>query len=159
MKKLLFPAACLLLVLYTACNNGGKKENKEGPVTEAPKTLADSLMTDVMDGHDAGMSKYGKMQGMQKQVQAAIDSISKLPAKAQQAAAGYRARLDSAAKDLGYAIAAMDNWMETFNMDSALDNMQERIRYLTDEKMKVGKVKEAIMNSLQRADSLLKARF
>lgn len=45
------------------------------------------------------------------------------------------------------------------NMDSALNNAEQRIKYLTDEKLKVGKVKEAILGSLQKADSLLKEKL
>ena len=49
--------------------------------------------------------------------------------------------------------------MTEFEMDSAIDNLEQRIKYLTDEKMKVGKMKEAILTSMQKADSLLKVRF
>ncbi len=155
MQKLILILAGIMMVHFTACNNSS---NKDGD-TKEPHTKADSLMEDVMDGHDVGMSKYGKLQGLEKQVQAALDSIAKLPAKAKQAAAPLKARLDSAAADLSYAIMAMDKWMEEFNMDSAINNMEERVRYLTDEKMKVGKIKVAIQSSLQQADSILKARF
>jgi transcriptional regulator NrdR family protein len=44
-------------------------------------------------------------------------------------------------------------------MDSAVSNIEQRIKYLTEEKLRVSKVKEAILNSLQKADSLLKAKF
>ena len=49
--------------------------------------------------------------------------------------------------------------MEEFNMDSAVNNMEQRIKYLTEEKWKVANVKTAILTSLQKADSILKARF
>jgi DNA repair ATPase RecN len=152
----MFPAMGLLFIACMACNDGGKKKETG---TKGPKTQADSLMEDVMDGHDVGMSKYGKLEGSLKKVQQTLDSIATLPAKARQAAAPLKAQLESVASDLNYAITAMDKWMQEFNMDSAINNMEERIRYLTDEKMKVGKVKEAILNSLQKADSVLKARF
>lgn len=144
------------LVMLAACNNADKKQ--EGH-TKEPKTQADSLMADVMDGHDIGMSKYGKLTAMEKKVQATLDSISKLPAKAREALAPYKAQLDSTARDLNYAITAMDKWMEEFDMDSAKNDMKQRVQYLLDEKMKVGKVKEAILNSLAKADSVLKAKF
>jgi hypothetical protein len=50
----------------------------------------------------------------------------------------------------------MDTWMREFDMDSALDNLENRIKYLTEEKLKVGKVKKSIIESLQRADSVLR---
>lgn len=160
MKKfiLLLAAAAFFL---TACNND-KKDSDAGHHNHSkntPQTQEDSLMADVMDGHDAGMAKYGKLQMMEKKVKASLDSISKLPAKAREELAPYKAKLDSVAADLSYAIFAMDKWMEEFDMDSAKDNIENRIKYLLDEKMKVGKVKEAILNSLSKADSLLKAKL
>jgi len=49
--------------------------------------------------------------------------------------------------------------MDEFNMDSLTNNAKERIKYLTDEKLKVSKVKESILNSLQKADSLVKEKL
>ena len=49
--------------------------------------------------------------------------------------------------------------MVEFSLDSLKDDVEKRIQYLTDEKMKVGKVKDAIINSLATADSLLKRKF
>ena len=47
-------------------------------------------------------------------------------------------------------------WMEEFNMDSASNDLGKRIQYLTDEKDKVGKVRSLILESVGKADSLLK---
>ena len=138
------------------CNNSTQKKTSGN---NNIKSEADSLMADVMDGHDVGMAKYGKLNAMKKKVQEVLDSIAKLPAKGQQAAAPYKAKLDAAAKDLNNALIAMDKWMEEFNMDSAVNNMEQRIKYLTEEKWKVGNVKKGILTSLQKADSILKARF
>jgi DNA repair ATPase RecN len=152
MKKIILPF--LAVAILAACNSSDKKG--EGNKTEGPKTQVDSLMDAVMEGHDVGMGKYSKLTNVQKEVTHLIDSISKLPAKAQEAIAPYKAKLDSVGEDLSYALFAMDKWMEEFNMDSAVNNMEQRIKYLTSEKMKVGKVKEAILNSLAKADSVLK---
>jgi hypothetical protein len=154
MKKIIF--SLLACAILTACKNDKKEGGHSHHTKDAPKTQEDSLMADVMDGHDVGMAKYGKLEAMEKKVKTAIDSISKLPAKAQQVAAPYKAQLDSVGKDLSYAIFAMDKWMGEFEMDSAKADMQQRIKYLTDEKLKVGKVKEAILYSLEKAASLFK---
>lgn len=157
MTKLINVFTGIALLAVLACNNE-KKEDHNGHSKKESMTQADSLMADVMDGHDVGMAKYGKLQAMEKKVKAALDSIAALPAKTREALAPYKAQLDSTAADLSYAIFAMDKWMEEFNMDSAKDDMGRRIQYLLDEKMKVGKVKEAILNSMGKADSLLKAK-
>lgn len=157
MKKYIFP---LILLIIAACNNADKKqEGNKDHTTDVPKTQADSLMADIMDGHGVGMSKMGKISVMQKQVTRLLDSIATLPAKTRQAAAAYKNKLDSVAKDLSYAEMAMNKWMDEFNMDSAVNNLDERIKYLTDEKWKVAKVKAAILGGLHKADSLLKAKL
>lgn len=154
MKKIVL--SLLAFTLLMACKNDKKEGVHNHTKKNVPQTQEDSLFADVMDGHDVGMAKYGKLGAMEKKVKAVLDSIGKLPAKAQTAAAPYKAQLDSLGKDLSYAIFAMDKWMEEFNMDSAKSDLQQRIKYLTDEKMKVGKVKDAILNSLQKADSLFR---
>ena len=56
---------------------------------KVPKTLSDSLLKDIDEGHVVGMSKIGKLHNTKKAVQGVIDSIGKLPAKAQQSFAPY----------------------------------------------------------------------
>jgi DNA repair ATPase RecN len=141
----LFPLLCI-----TACNNNKDTKAKEA---DAPKSKADSLMADVMDGHDAGMARYGRLKSRKNEIQAAIDSLSKLPNSEQ--VAKLKQNFSVIASELNDAIAAMDKWMEEFNMDSAVNNMEQRVNYLMNEKLKVGRVKDAMMKGLQEADSAL----
>jgi hypothetical protein len=141
---------------FTACNNSGKKDNTSTKVT---KTLADSLENEVMDGHNAGMARYGKLTAKQNEAQRLLDSIGKLPANARKALTPLKIKLDELVEELRSAKSGMDKWMDEYNMDSAVNNIDQRIRYLTDEKIKVSKIKESILNSLQKADSLLKAKL
>ena len=158
LKKILI--AFLVMAIITACNNekSGDDHSGHGPKKEAPKNAADSLYNDVMAGHDEVMPKMGKIRGAQKEAQLMLDSIAKLPAKAQTAAAALKAKLESLINDLNYADFAMDKWMVEFNMDSAKDNIEQRVKYLAEEKLKVTKVKEAVLGGLAKADSLLKAK-
>ncbi len=148
----------VLTITIWACNNSKNDHSGHGQNNE-PKTKADSLMQDVEEGHNTGMSKMGRLTRAEQATRRILDSISKLPAKARQAAAPLQAKLDSLQKDLSYAEFAMNKWMNEFNMDSALNNVEERIDYLQSEKLKVSKVKEAILGSLQKADSVLKEKF
>lgn len=109
MKKVLLPF--IALIMLTACNNNDKKQEGDGN-KEGPKTQADSLMNDVMDGHNVGMAKYTKLNEMEKKVKAALDSISKLPAKAQQASMNYKVNLEGLGNSIRNAIISMDKWME-----------------------------------------------
>ncbi|PZR25735.1 MAG: viral A-type inclusion protein [Citrobacter freundii] len=130
--------------------------NNNAPAKSAEQTLSDSLFDQVMDGHNVGMAKMPKLTDAKKKAQIIIDSIQKLPAKAQQAAAPLLTQIDSLKKQLDYAEFAMNKWMDEINIDSANNDLKKRIQYLTDEKDKVNKVKTAILASLQKADSLLK---
>jgi hypothetical protein len=57
-------------------------------------------------------------------------------------------------KELTDAEQAMNAWMEAYVIDSAKDNAALRIKYLEDEKLRVGIVTKQILLSLQRPDSL-----
>lgn len=154
MKKLLAILFVIAVIGMTACNNSA--DTKNDTVT---KTKADSLLDEVDDGHAVAMGKMGKLNRTEQEVSRLIDSIGKLPAKARDAAAPYKAKLESLLEELKTADVNMNQWMESFNMDSALNNTEERIKYLTTEKIKVSKVKDAVVNSLQKADSVLKSKF
>ena len=109
-----------------------------------------------MDGHDVGMGKMRKLTQLEQHTQRLIDSIGKLPAKAREAASTYKQKLDSLSKELQYAEFAMNKWMEEFVVDSANNDTEKRVKYLGEEKGKVTKVKQVILATIQKADSLLK---
>lgn len=152
MKKRIIPVLVIIMLSLWACNNSNDK-------TEKKENAADSVMHEIMDGHDAVMPKMSRVRTAQKKAQQMSDSIAALPAKAREAAASFKTHLDSLVNELNYADFAMDKWMSEFNMDSAKDNMEERVKYLAQEKLKINKVKEAVMGGLAKADSLLKAKL
>src|SRR4029078_11889945 len=121
------------------------------------KTKADSLLDEVDDGHPRAMGRLARLNRTQQRARRLIDSIGKLPAKARDAAAPYKAKLETLLEELKTADTNMNQWMESFNMDSAINNTEERIKYLATEKIKVNNVKDAVLNSLQKADSVLKS--
>ena len=160
MKKFFAPVIGFLFITITACNNSDKKNTRDSSnKTAIPATMADSLMEDVMAGHDAGMGKMGKLNAMQKEVQKVLDSIAKLPAKTKTAMDSYKAKMEELLQDLRSAKLGMEKWMDEFNMDSAENNPEQRIKYLSGEKLKIFSVKESMLNSLHKADSLLKIKF
>ncbi len=160
MKKFFTPVIGFLFIAITACNNSDKKNTRDSSnKTGIPATMADSLMEDVMAGHDAGMGKMGKLNAMQKEVQKVLDSIAKLPAKTKTAMESYKAKMEELLQDLRSAKLGMEKWMDEFNMDSAENNLEQRIKYLSGEKLKIFSVKESMLNSLHKADSLLKIKF
>jgi len=141
-----------IAILFIGCNN---TESGSSVSHDQPKTHEDSLFKDVMDGHDFAMAKMNRIPALQKQVQQATDSISKLPEKLKKAATGYKVQLDSLSEKLKYADFSMNKWMEEFNYDTATKGTN-RGAYLESENKKIAGVKEAMLSALQKADSLFK---
>ena len=114
------------------------------------ETKKDSLYHDVMEGHDVGMSKMGKISGYLKTVKGSLDSLktSKKPDK------NRISLLESISADLNQADYSMNRWMEEFKPDSAENNEPVRLAYLESEKDKISRIKDRILNALTRADSL-----
>ena len=147
MKKI-FPVLIMSMLLF-ACNNSNHSK------TESEKKT-DSLYKEVDDLHASAMAKSFQMEDAQKKLQAAVDSISKLPAHLKDAAARYKFQLDSVLNRMKYAGFAMEKWMEDFKWDSATTNIEKRAEYLESEKQKITRVKEIIVNNIHAADSLLR---
>jgi len=145
----------ILLFIFTiiSCNQEEKPQRKDG-FSEVPKTKEDSLYKEVMDGHNIGMARYNSVKKAITKTQQQLDSLSKLSKN--KVDPKYQQALIDLKEDLNYADYAMFKWMEEFKNDSAKGNAELRIRYLESEKDKVNKVKDAILNGLKRADSLLK---
>ncbi|HYM93314.1 MAG TPA: hypothetical protein VET23_04190 [Chitinophagaceae bacterium] len=153
--KAFFSVVSSFIILFTlSCNNSGN--NTSGKDDNKPKTKADSLMDDIMAGHDASMAKMNKLSVLKAKIQHTLDSVEGLPKKARKASAAFKAVLDSSQAKLIAAEEQMNKWMDEFNMDSLENNMAERIKYLESERSKVTKVREDLLSSLQKADSLVK---
>jgi uncharacterized UPF0160 family protein len=161
MKKNCFGLIVLIITGMIACNNGDKKSDRPGGTHKKPKTSVDSLLLQIDDGHINGMSKIGTLHNAKKTIRALIDSIARKPAGAKQKAAAYLASLNAVIKEIDTADYAMEKWMPEYynNTDTLADNINERIKYLNSEKIKINKIKEAILTSLLKADSLLKVKF
>jgi hypothetical protein len=153
--KYLFLLTAFFAAIVTGCNDKDK-QSTTGTTSDTLKTQADTLMADVMAGHDEGMSKYGKLNAMEKRVQYISDSLGKLSVKA---VGPLKARMDSLLVDIRSAKKGMDDWMDRFNMDSAVNDLQARIRYLMDERVKVNKVRDDILMVLKKTDSLVRDRL
>ena len=143
----------VISMMVMACNNAqeNKTERKDGYSKEL-KTKTDSLYHDVMEGHDIGMAKMGALKKNNGLAQSKIDSIQKLPADKQDKA--YLQEVMMLQQQLINAENGMNDWMTGFNADSATGEKAEP--YLKGELMKVNIVRDNILNSLKKADSLFK---
>jgi uncharacterized UPF0160 family protein len=145
-KGLIFGAALLFAV---ACGSNNNTETSE-EVVSAP---VDSLFQQVMDGHDAAMAKMGKLKSYRKQFDQKVDSLKKVKSSAKKELSETYTDIS---KNLKAAEDRMNKWMEEFSIDSATDDVTRRLKYLSDEKLKVDSVRDEIVSVLSKADSLLK---
>jgi Na+/phosphate symporter len=146
MKKILLPLFSICLL--ASCKSGSANNEQE--------EKANKLQKEVLAEHDIAMPKSMKIPNLQKEVTRLLDSLAGLPEKAKEAAAPLKTKLEGLKDELSYAETAMDKWMVEFDLDSFKKDAAKRIQYLMDEKLKVGKVKEAVLNGLAKADSLLR---
>ena len=153
-KIKLFVMAGVLTTL--ACNDAATDKGRADGYGDKPQTKVDSLHHEVMEGHDIGMAKMGKLRKSVALIQQQQDSIQKQPAAKQDQT--YLQALASVKEELTNADKAMNDWMEGYKIDSATQNEAQRIEYLKSEKDKVAIVKDKILSSIQRADSLLTRR-
>lgn len=152
MKAPLYLAAGLFIL--TACNNADEHaSHRTDGFSDVAKTPEDSLFKLVMEGHDVGMAKMGKIKEAQKLAQVTLDSLNNTTGLGKEA---LQQALMDVQEDLNYAEYSMNTWMEEFNVDSARDNREVRLTYLKAEQEKVDKVKNAILESLRVADSIFK---
>ncbi len=156
MRFVSFSFTLLLFSLFLfSC--GGSDHSGHG-AQSTPKTSLDSLYSSIWDAHDVVMPKMGKIRGAQRRAGQLLDSINlalnKRSSMATPEEKSWLAALQQLIDQLNYADYAMDRWMTEFNIDSAQQKGDARRPYLESEKVKVDKVKEAILRSLSTADSL-----
>lgn len=161
MKKWICFFTMCFTIAVTGCHDATKDQKSAGKENK-PASTVDSLGKEIDDQHIIGMSKMGRLTRAGQAAIRMLDSISKLPAKARRAAEPFRVKLDSLQKELNYAEIAMDKWMmDDLKRDSLTGQMklEDQIKYLNAEKLKVLKVKDNILLGIQKADSLIKDRF
>lgn len=147
----------ILIVIVQGCHESKERKDRTDGFTPILQSKEDSLYHHVMQGHDIGMAKMGILRKQLTRVQKTLDSINKLPSP--KIDNNYKQALLGLREELSYADHAMFAWMQEFEVDSARDDKEKRLRYLESEKLKVEKVRDHILNSLSRADSLFKARL
>ncbi len=148
MKWFCIIIACLSL--FTACNDTEEDTaaNRTTGYSDKPQTKEDSLFKDVMHDHDEGMARMGKLSAAIRQMRSKADSLIKAKRNPETE--------KKILEELEYAEMAMNTWMHEFNMDTLKDQAARRIEYLEKEKEKVSRVRSNILESIRRADSVLK---
>jgi hypothetical protein len=156
MRKTYILWVTLSFLLVVGCKSKtDHKEHENGSET----SVADSLYDKLLKEHEIGMKDWMKIEGRKKQIKSLLDSLATLPGKADDGITELKNKLNEATTGLQKAYNDMDTWMISMNLDSAKNDLKQRIKYLTEENERASQVNEAIVKSLQKADSLLKAKF
>ncbi|RYZ79965.1 MAG: hypothetical protein EOP04_26755 [Proteobacteria bacterium] len=148
--RLILLSAFIVVLASCGDNANDSTERKDG-FSQSATTPEDSLFEEVMHAHDSAMPKMGPLKGMSAKFDAKVDSLKN--AKSNPALQKEYAVLST---ELKQASDHMNEWMENFVHDSAQNDPQKRIEYLSSEKEKVTKVKDEIFSVLAKADSALK---
>ncbi|WP_028787807.1 hypothetical protein [Terrimonas ferruginea] len=151
MNKLFLAALMIVTVAFVACGADDAAKNLQAK--------SQALYDSVIKGHDVGMAKMRALGNARERTKQLIDSIDKLPAQAKEAAAELRARLSGLGDELAAAEKNMYEWMAQINLDTFNNDIKEKIRYYTSENEKTTRIKNDILGSLAKADSVLKERF
>ena len=138
----------LMAAVVTLAACGGQDQSKDAAQTPVSKSLSDSLMDQVMNGHDAGMGAMGKIGKADKDMLRVIDSLGKVKT-------AVPAVLQQAKKDLDSAATHMDQWMDGFDMEMKGMDSVAKINYLRANLSRINSIDDSMNHALQRADSLL----
>ena len=148
----------LIVLLSLAMASCGDSGHAGHDTKTEPKTYLDSLYASIWEAHDLVMPKMGKIRGAQKKAARMLDSLNLAWSNRGMAeptdVKSMKRSLQDLIDQLNYADYAMDRWMTEFNIDSAQTKGESRRPYLESEKVKVDRVKEAILRGLALADSL-----
>ncbi len=112
----------------------------------------DALFKEVMAAHDEVMPKMGDMNRLAKSLTAKADSLSQMT---DQDYSAQVANLRQAAKNVEEANEGMMQWMRQFEMPDNESPIAEVITYLSEQKEKIDKVKEDILQALKEGSALL----
>lgn len=145
-------AVLMMILSVISCKEKEEPVRKDG-FTPILKTTEDTIFHEVMQGHDIGMAKMGKISKYIKQSEQIIDSLKNLPSNSKNKETikryvNLKVQLQEADDD-------MFEWMRNFKADT-LEGKSERIGYLEKQKISVEKVKLKILEAVTAGDSLLK---
>ena len=139
-----------LMMGIIICSCAEDEPQRKNAYSEPLKSTEDSLFHEVMEGHDAGMAKMGRITRYLEDLEIKTDSLIRLKKNV--------TFYDSLRSELKEAQEQMNKWMNEFKIDTLKQNAEQRLRYLEEEKHKVTVVRDKILNSIRRYDSAFRIK-
>ena len=130
--------ALLLVLGFVSCNKNKDKQASD-PATDDPNKV---LYSQVMDIHDEVMPRMDDIMKLKRELKETVESASNLVPEKKKELEQKIIQLDSASK-------AMMRWMNDFRPEEYTgEDLRE---YLESEKERVTKVKEFMLEAIQKA--------
>lgn len=119
--------------------------------SDKDKEEKDSLMSQVMAAHDEVMPKMGDLRRLSKTLNEKADSLA---AQDSASFAGHIEELRSTAEKIEAANESMMEWMRQFEVPDNEAPVQEVLVYLKEQKAKIDKVREDMLDSMEEGQKL-----
>lgn len=133
-----------LLVLQSSCVSENK-ESKEPELTER-----ESLYKEVIEIHDAVMPKMSDINRVKRKLQDLFEANSSKDDR-------VKTKLNFAIDELIAAENSMMDWMKAFKAPKKADPDEQVINYLKEEKLKISRVSDQMLTSLDNGTQLMEA--
>ncbi len=140
--------AFLVVLLLAACGNKGNHKG-HGEEEEAATTNPNEALYDkVMDIHNEVMPKMEDLYKLKQHLQTKLDSASDVATEQKEELRQRIAHLDSVSK-------LMMDWMHKFDPLPDSADQEEAREYLESEMEKIKKVKEAMLEAIEKEKGTL----
>jgi hypothetical protein len=142
-------AFVLVSLLIISCTKTDKHKEPEAESDNATDSPNEALYHQVMDIHDEIMPKMEDLYTLKRQLQEKIESTPTLAEEEKKTLQDRIAHLDSASQ-------MMMEWMHQFNPLSDSTDHEEAREYLESEMEKIKKVKDAMLEAIEREKNVPK---
>ncbi len=145
MKKILF-FFLIGSLAFSACQSG-----EQQPSEEELQTQQEQMWNEVMAVHDEVMPQMSEIKRLQNELKAYIGEDSSLDAEVQE-------KVGQAVQELSAAGEGMMSWMSNIRQLEPLREEMDHegiMNYLKEEKTKVDKVKEDMINSIEKGKEMM----
>lgn len=141
--KLSYIAFLFVLILAACGNKGGHKGHGEGADDAVTDNPNQALYNEVMDIHDEVMPKMDDLYKLKRDLQSKLDSASDIAAEKKAELQKRIAHLDSVSN-------LMMDWMHQFDPLPDSADQEEAREYLESEMEKIKKVKDAMLETIEK---------
>ena len=140
--------AFLLVLILAACGNKGNHKGHDEGEDASTGNPNEALYDEVMDIHDDVMPKMEDLYKLKQNLQTKLDSASDIASEKKEELKKRIAHLDSVSN-------LMMDWMHKFDPLPDSADQEEAREYLESEMEKIKKVKDAMLEAIEKEKGTL----